>query len=42
MTMHAMMNGEMTGMIWGTGLIGLIFLALIVLGIAAIIKYLFF
>lgn len=33
-----MMQGEM---MWGMGLIGLIVLVLIVLGIAALVKYLF-
>jgi hypothetical protein len=37
--MQGMMNGEM---MWGMGLFGLIVLVLIVLGIAALIKYLFF
>jgi hypothetical protein len=35
-----MMNG-MEGMGWGMGLIGLLVLILLVLGIAALIKYLF-
>jgi hypothetical protein len=37
-----MMNGEMTGMMWGMGVFGLIVLALIVLAITALVKYLFF
>ena len=37
--MQNMMNGEM---MWGMGLIGLILVVLIVLGIAALVKYLFF
>ena len=36
--MQGMMQGEM---MWGMGLIGLIVLVLIVLGIAALVKYLF-
>ena len=39
--MQGMMNGEMTGM-WGMGLGGLVLLVLIVLGIAALVKYFFF
>ena len=30
------------GMFWGMGLIGLLVLALLVLGVAALVKYLFF
>ncbi len=38
-----MMQGMMSGdMMWGMGLVGLIILVLIALGIAALIKYLFF
>jgi hypothetical protein len=40
--MQSMIHGEMTGMMLGMGLVGLILLALIVLGIAALVKYLFF
>ena len=36
--MQGMMQGEM---MWGMGTIGLIVLVLIVLGIAALVKYLF-
>ena len=37
-----MMSGGMTdGMMWGMGLIGLLVLILIVLGIAALVKFLF-
>ena len=36
--MQGMMQGEM---MWGIGLVGLIVLVLIVLGIAALVKYLF-
>ena len=37
-----MMNydGMMDGGMWGTGLVGLLILVLVVLGIAALIKYL--
>ena len=38
--MQGMMQGD--GMMWGMGLIGLIVLLLIILGIAALVKYLFF
>lgn len=38
--MQSMMQGD--GMMWGMGLIGLIVLLLIILGIAALVKYLFF
>jgi hypothetical protein len=38
-----MMQGMMPGeMMWGMGLVGLIVLVLIILGIAALVKYLFF
>lgn len=39
-----MMNGMMDGgsMMWGMGLIWLLLIALLVLAIAALIKYLFF
>jgi hypothetical protein len=37
--MQGMMHGDM---MWGMGLVGLIVLVLIVLGIAALVKYLFF
>ena len=40
--MQGMMHGEITGMMLGMGFVGLIVLALIVLGIAALVKYLFF
>ncbi|GGG52477.1 hypothetical protein GCM10010964_44540 [Caldovatus sediminis] len=36
--MHGMMDG---GMMWGMGLIWLLLLVLLVLGIAALVKYLF-
>ena len=36
--MHDMMSG---GMMWGTGVIGLLVLVLFVLGIAALLKFLF-
>jgi Na+-transporting methylmalonyl-CoA/oxaloacetate decarboxylase gamma subunit len=38
--MGAMMEG-MGGMMWGMGLFGLLVLVLLVLGIAALVKYLF-
>jgi hypothetical protein len=37
--MHDMMNG---GMMWGMGLGGLVLLVLVILAIAALVKYLFF
>jgi len=37
--MQGMMHGEM---MWGMGLIGLILLVVIILGVAALVKYLFF
>ena len=41
--MQAMMNGMMNGdMMWGMGLFGLLILLLVVLGLGALIKYLFF
>jgi len=40
--MHDMMSGGMVGTMWGMGLFGLLALALIVLGVAALVKYLFF
>lgn len=40
--MGYMMNGMSGGMMWGMGLIGLLVLVLLVLGIAALVKYLFF
>jgi hypothetical protein len=36
--MHDMMGG---GMMWGMGLIGLLVLVLVVLGIGALVKFLF-
>lgn len=38
-SMNGMMGG---GMMWGMGLFGLLMLLLLVLGIGALIKYLFF
>jgi threonine/homoserine/homoserine lactone efflux protein len=38
--MQGMMHGD--GVMWGMGLIGLIVLLLVILGIAALVKYLFF
>jgi hypothetical protein len=39
-----MMDGMMHGgpMMWGMGLVGLLVLVLLVLGIAALVKYVFF
>jgi hypothetical protein len=37
--MYDMMDG---GMMWGMGLLGILFLVLVLLGIAALTKYLFF
>ena len=37
-----MMHEMMGGMSWGMGLFGLLVLALIILGVAALAKYLFF
>jgi hypothetical protein len=39
--MHEMMSGGMGGMRWGMGLVGLFILVLVVLGIAALVKFLF-
>lgn len=36
-----MMDGMMNGMGWGMGVVGLLILILLVLGVAALIKYLF-
>jgi hypothetical protein len=42
-TMSDMMNGMMSGgMMWGMGLFGLLILLLLVLGVGALVKYLFF
>jgi hypothetical protein len=38
--MHEMMSGGMGGMMWGMGLVGLLVLVLVVLGIAALVKFL--
>ncbi len=41
--MQTMMNGMMRGdMMWGMGLFGLLIVLLVVLGLGALIKYLFF
>jgi hypothetical protein len=40
--MQGMMHGDITGMMLGMGLIGLIQLVVIILGIAALVKYLSF
>jgi hypothetical protein len=39
--MHEMMSGGMGSMMWGMGLVGLLVLVLVVLGIAALVKFLF-
>lgn len=39
---HDMMSGGMTGMMWGMGVVGLIVAVLVVLALAALVKYLFF
>lgn len=40
--MHCMMNGEMSAMMWGMGLLWLlIIIVVLVLGAAALLKYLF-
>jgi hypothetical protein len=36
---HMMMSG---GMMWGMGLIGLLVIIVLLLGVAALVKYLFF
>jgi hypothetical protein len=41
-TMGQMMDGMSGGAMWGMGLIGILVLALLVLGVAALVKYLFF
>ncbi len=35
------MMGMMSGMSWGMGLIGLLVIVLLILGVAALVKYLF-
>ncbi len=41
--MYGMMNSMMDGgMMWGMGLFGMLILLLLVLGLGALIKYLFF
>jgi hypothetical protein len=37
-----MMDGIMGGMHWGMGLVGLLVILVLILGLAALIKYLFF
>jgi hypothetical protein len=37
--MHEMMSDGMGGMMWGMGLVGLMVLVLVVLGIAALVKF---
>lgn len=39
--MDGMMGGS-GGMMWGMGLVGLLLIVLLVLGVAALVKYLFF
>ncbi|HJS85491.1 MAG TPA: hypothetical protein VJ779_08520 [Acetobacteraceae bacterium] len=39
--MHGMMSGEMNAMMWGMGLIWLLIIVVLVLGAAALLKYLF-
>ncbi len=36
--MHEMMNGDMG---WGTGIFGILLLFLVILGVVALLKYLF-
>jgi hypothetical protein len=38
--MHGMMNGGMSVMMWGMGVFWLLVLLLLVLGVAALVKYL--
>jgi hypothetical protein len=41
--MQGMMgDGSMSGMMWGMGLFGLLALVLLLLGVAALVKYVFF
>lgn len=40
--MGQMMNGMTGGAMWGMGVIGVLVLVLLVLGVAALVKYLFF
>lgn len=40
--MHGMMGGSMDGMMWGMGLAGLLGIAVLVLLVAALVKYVFF
>jgi hypothetical protein len=35
-------DGSMSGMMWGMGLFGLLALVLLLLGVAALVKYVFF
>lgn len=37
-----MMQGHMSGMMWGMGLFGMIALAMLILIVAALIKFLFY
>ncbi len=39
--MHGMMNGGMGAMMWGMGLLWLLVVVVLVLGAAALLKYLF-
>jgi hypothetical protein len=41
--MQGMMgDGSMSGMMWGMGLFGLLALVVLLLGVAALVKYVFF
>jgi hypothetical protein len=41
--MHSMMgDGSMSGMMWGMGLFGVVAVLVLLLAIAALVKYLFF
>lgn len=40
--MHGMMDGSMSGMMWGMGLFGLVAIVIALLILAALVKYLFF
>ena len=40
--MHGMMGGGIPAMMWGMGLVWLLVVVVLVLGIAALVKYLFF
>ncbi len=40
--MHEMMNGGMSGMMWGMGAVGVLAVIVLVLVGAALVKYIFF